>query len=210
VEARMTTDQMNVRPPRWAETMLRLALRDHDRETVSGDLLEEYRESVRPSRGAAAADMWYIRQVAGFLWRATWAWALLFSGAFVARQAYDMFVPTNDFMLRSEVTTYTAVAILVLVAFWAAWRSASFVAGVVSTVLMTQLAAVFSVAGASMLLAIWHDPDTMSAIAGSGGIEEMYVLPFMAIVPAIIIGTVGAAAGILSRGILGASAHRAR
>ena len=143
------------KPPTWAEVILRLSLKAADRDVVSGDLLEEYRASIVPARGKAAADVWYVLEVTGFLLRATWGWAVLFSGAFVLRQAYDFLVPTTDFVLRSEVTTYTAVAILAATSFWASWRSGSFVAGIVVTLAMTQIAAVLSVVGVSVLLAIW-------------------------------------------------------
>lgn len=53
------------RPPRWAESLLRSCLRPPDRDAVSGDLLEEYRDSVRPSRGRLSADVWYAKRAAG-------------------------------------------------------------------------------------------------------------------------------------------------
>ena len=49
----MSTDAA---PPAWAEAILRAVLTRANVETVSGDLLEEYREAVYPSRGPAAAD----------------------------------------------------------------------------------------------------------------------------------------------------------
>ena len=55
-------------PPRWSEKLLRSLLLDRDRDTISGDLLEEYREVALPTRGAKGARWWYRRQVAGFLW----------------------------------------------------------------------------------------------------------------------------------------------
>jgi hypothetical protein len=103
--------ELQATPPRWAEWLLRLTLKRADRESVSGDLLEEYRDTVVPARGQSAADVWYLRQVAGFMWRATWVWAVLFSGAFVIRQAVDFFIPTHEFYVRSFWTTYTAVAL---------------------------------------------------------------------------------------------------
>src|SRR5713101_3663069 len=118
----MTT---TARPTVWAETMLRLSLKQADREAVSGDLLEEYRSSIVPARGQASANVWYLRQVAGFLWRATWPWALVFSGQFIARTAYDWAVPTSDFHLRAEFPTEVGLATLLLVALWASWRSGS-------------------------------------------------------------------------------------
>ena len=36
-------------PPRWAETLLHLVLNSRDQATVSGDLLEEFRESILPT-----------------------------------------------------------------------------------------------------------------------------------------------------------------
>jgi len=54
-------------PPRWAEAALRLLLPAGDAEAVTGDLIEEYRESVYPSRSRWRADLWYVRQVMGFV-----------------------------------------------------------------------------------------------------------------------------------------------
>jgi hypothetical protein len=57
-------------PPRLSERLLRLLLTDRDRETITGDLLEEYREIAVPARGERGARRWYRRQVASFAWRA--------------------------------------------------------------------------------------------------------------------------------------------
>jgi hypothetical protein len=187
------------RPPRWAEATLCLLLKPDDRESVSGDLLEEYRQTIRPALGEHAADWWYLRQVGGFLWRATGVWAVLFSGAFIARTAYDWLVPTHDFHTRSAVSTGLGVAILVSVGFHAAWRSRSLAAGTIAALVTSQIAAGLSVAGALILLAVWHDPQTTSAIAGSGGLAEVFVLPFMMAVPGLILGTASGAAGSLLR-----------
>lgn len=50
------------KPPRWAEQVLRVFLKPRDRETIAGDLLEEYREVVIPTRGRVRAQLWYLRQ----------------------------------------------------------------------------------------------------------------------------------------------------
>jgi len=50
------------RPPRWAGRLLTLSLPARDRETIAGDLLEEYREVVLPTRGRWRAQLWYVRQ----------------------------------------------------------------------------------------------------------------------------------------------------
>jgi hypothetical protein len=61
------TSPEDVHPPAWAESLLRALLEPRNRETVTGDLLEEYREVVVPERGCFDAKIWYIQQVASFL-----------------------------------------------------------------------------------------------------------------------------------------------
>jgi hypothetical protein len=54
-------------PPRWLEALLLRSLSARDREIVSGDLLEEYREVQLPHLGAMRANIWYARQLISFL-----------------------------------------------------------------------------------------------------------------------------------------------
>jgi hypothetical protein len=61
---------------KWADVALRFFLRDRDRETISGDLLEEYREEVLPKRGPLAGRLWYARQVASFVSPVAWGLAI--------------------------------------------------------------------------------------------------------------------------------------
>jgi hypothetical protein len=58
------------RPPEWADGLLRLFLEPDQAETESGDLLEAYRDSIRPQRGRWRADFWFVRQVVGYIVRA--------------------------------------------------------------------------------------------------------------------------------------------
>lgn len=190
---------MNEQPPRWADALLRAMLSADARESVSGDLLEEYRDAILPTRGQGAADHWYVRQVAGYLWRSTRWWSLGFAGALLARTSLDALVPTTDFSTRSLVSTAYAVALLASGAYWMSWRCRSIRAGVIAAVATSLLAAVFSMLGTSVLLALRHDPATMRAIAGSGGLAEVYTLPFMMLVPAVFLGMIGGAAGRVTR-----------
>jgi hypothetical protein len=57
---------------KWGDFVLRLLVRRRDREAISGDLLEEYREHVRPTRGPWAARLWYARQVLSFIGPLAW------------------------------------------------------------------------------------------------------------------------------------------
>src|SRR3954462_13151072 len=63
-------------PPDVAELILRGLLPLDMRETVSGDLLEEYRESRVPAVGEFRADLWYWRQVGG-MWLRTYWWLVV-------------------------------------------------------------------------------------------------------------------------------------
>ena len=54
-------------PPRWMENLLKLLLEKEQRETVSGDLYEEFCDEKLPSLGAARARIWYMTQVLSFI-----------------------------------------------------------------------------------------------------------------------------------------------
>src|SRR5262249_20723961 len=154
-------------------------------------LLEEYCDTIVPTLGPQAAEWWYVRQVWSYVWRGTWPWALVFGGSSLVRAVYDWRVPTTDFWTRSTVTTLVGVMTLISAGFWSSWRSGSVAAGVVIAAFATQIAALVSVIGTSLMLAIWHDEATLRAIAGSGGLAEEYTLPFSMIVPALVLGTIG-------------------
>jgi hypothetical protein len=64
-------------PPRWAEAVLQSLLRSADRESISGDLLEEYRAAKRPSIGPLRANAWYIKHVVSMLWHLIRPYALV-------------------------------------------------------------------------------------------------------------------------------------
>ena len=52
-----------------------------------------------------------------------------------------------------------------------------------------------SIVGAGALLALWHDPATLQAIRGSGGLSEAFTLPLMMGVPGVLLGTLGGLVG---------------
>lgn len=178
-------------PPRWAEAVLRVVLAPRDRDTVSGDLLEEYRMHVVPARGPRGADSWYVRQVAGFVWRSQLGWAIALSAIFIGRTALDWLVPTTDFYLRSAVTTYASAAVLLTAGAVAAWRSHTIAAGAIAGAAVATIAAAFDLAASGMMLGFFHDAATLAAIEQSGGIREVFTLPLMLIVPAAVLGLIG-------------------
>jgi|KBSSwiStaDraftv2_1062776.scaffolds.fasta_scaffold449826_2 hypothetical protein len=185
-------------PPPWAESLLRAVLAPSEFETLAGDLLEEYRESRHALLGARRADGWYVRQVFGFVVRTSMTWGVLLGVAMVARDALDWFLPPPDFHTRAAASTYFAMSVLLMAGFRASWRSGSWPAGGIAGVVTAGIAAFISLIGAAGLLAVWHDPRTLAAIAASGGLSEAFTLPLFAFVPGMLLGTVGgslAAAG---------------
>ncbi|HZP48642.1 MAG TPA: permease prefix domain 2-containing transporter [Vicinamibacterales bacterium] len=110
-------------PPRASEWWLRLLLADRDRETVSGDLLEEYREAVLPARGERAARRWYRRQVLGIAWRSARTPLALGALCGAALGAWIL-VDTVRQPLSDDDALGIVVAFAAMLAVWAAMAAA--------------------------------------------------------------------------------------
>ena len=182
-------------PPNWAEALLRVFVKRADFDCVSGDLLEAYRDTVHPVRGQLAADAWYVTQVLGFVIRGVRLSATLFAAAFLTRTALDWLVPPLDFHARSTASTLLGVGLLLATGLRASRRSGSLLAGTLTGVATTAIAAIVSVVGAAILLAIWHGAGTMAAIRASGGLGEVFELPIMMILPGAVLGALGGMVG---------------
>ena len=201
----MTESITDVNPPEWCEFVLWLFLKPDDRDSVSGDLLEEYRETILAGRDRAAADRWYLRQVTGFLWRATWAWGAILAALALGRGALDVFVPPASWGTRAHVTTYAHIAVFIVISFRAARRGRSLADSVpesladsVAAVLSTQIVANLMIfAGNLVFLGIWHDPQTLTAIEQSGGMGEMFFMPVVITAPAVLLSLVGGSAALI-------------
>jgi hypothetical protein len=192
---RMVTDRSNVRPPQWAESLLRLLLKPEDRESVSGDLLEEYREAIVPALGSAA-DGWYLRQVGWFLVRASWPWGALVGAALIIRYLFDTLVPVTDYVMRSRVLSYTVMAVCLLASFRIAVRTRSVRAGMLIALAAGAIGGLVSIAGTGIMLAFWHDPATLNAWRQSGGLDEAFVVvPLIMVAVGAVMGTAGAVLG---------------
>jgi len=89
----------------------------------------------------------------------------------------------------------------VMAALFATLRSRSLGAGVFAGLTTTLIAAMLSIAGSAILLAIWHDPRTLAAIESSGGLAEEFTLPVMLVIPGLVLGTVGGLFGLAIRQI---------
>ena len=182
-------------PPRWAESLLRAFLKADDFESISGDLLEQYRDSIYPGRGELRANLWYVTQVFTFVSPGARLFAVLFSAQFLFRTGLDWFLPPLDFHFRSTVSTAIGAGTLAAAGFWATWRSHTLASSAISGSLTAAIASIPSIVGAAIMLAIWHDPQTVAAIRGSGGFEEVVSLPLLMILPGALFGTCGGLAG---------------
>lgn len=60
------------RPPGWMTAWLQTVVSARDQEVIAGDLIEEYREVVLPTKGLLRAHIWYAVQVVGFVRQAEW------------------------------------------------------------------------------------------------------------------------------------------
>jgi hypothetical protein len=186
-------------PPPWAERLLRLQLAPHDRDPVSGDLLELYLDRV-DAGGVARADLWYVLEVLRVTWLETGPWIVLFALATIARTALDWLVPTTDFAVRSAWTTAVSVGVLFTAGLAATWRLRS-VGSAVAAGLVTSLGGgLLHAVAAATLLALRHDPATLDAIRASGGLSEALTLPLLTAVPAAFVAALGGTLSWLTRG----------
>src|SRR5258705_946139 len=110
----VATERTRIRPPppNWPEALLRVFVKRADFESVSGDLLEAYRDTVHPVRGQLAADAGYVTQVLGFVMRGARIPAMVLAAAFLTRTALDCLVPPHYFHTRAAASTLLGIAIL--------------------------------------------------------------------------------------------------
>lgn len=155
---------MTPHPPRWAQWLLSSVLPAQTRDSVVGDLVEEYAECQVPSHGRLRADWWYLRQVAGFVWRVSRVWAFLIGVELGTRAILDTFVRTHDqFHMRAIVTTYLTMVLYVGMGFYTGWRTRRVVgAGVI--------AVVAALAGCAIA---WTVPSTITMLLSIGVVPSV-------------------------------------
>jgi hypothetical protein len=210
-------------PPRWSEMLLRRLLRDRDRDTISGDLLEEYREVAAPAHGDSRARWWYRRQVAGFVWRALWAPALI-GCAFGAVLGVMTLVDTAREPLADDAATTMLAWVGVVVLLWSAatvavtWRTRRMSDAItVGAILGVMALAVFQLAAIVrvnvFLDTIQHRDDWRNLVAryNQSGFHSLraYANYEYAVMVTPILLAIGAIAGSIC-GMIGAIVHKMR
>ncbi len=122
-------------PPRWAGWILDLLLTPADRETVSGDLLEEYRDAKLPALGRRRANAWYVRHVLGYFSRAAWPFVLWLSAIHVARDLFNTFQNVDAFTnaRMEQAFTVTLFPAMLLIAVYGGRKTGRVGGGILLT-----------------------------------------------------------------------------
>lgn len=199
---------MNQTPPHWAESWLRLLLPARDREAVSGDLLEEYRDTVRPARGGLRADAWYIAQVCGFAWRSSRGVAallllLFFSGPLVFNLiAPAVFRPGANWdgmvwLVPLAVLVPPSVGLLGAGA-WASWRASSFWAGAAVGFFASLVVTKVLLGGFLVGLLLWQ-PQLLKIGMSWESLRDLTLILVSTTSAGTAIATLGGLAGTLAR-----------
>src|SRR4030095_14866360 len=77
--------------------------------------------------------------------------------------------------MRATVLSWTILGVCMLAGFVTAWRTRSMRAGVLASTTAATIAAIVSIVGAGMMLAMWHDPATLEEWRRSGGLDEAFI-----------------------------------
>jgi hypothetical protein len=188
-----------IQPPGYAQALIEMLAPPARRESIVGDLLEEYRESQLPRHGASDANLWYVRQALAFVWGAAAPWAIVFGLTLGLREVLDAIVPTADnFHVRAAVSTYLAFILYATAGLSAGWRSRRIASGFVVSLVMTTVATVITV-GVVLAVGVLRAAGALQVTAAysvAGGLD--IPVPFMLIIGGTF-ATVGAAIGKAGR-----------
>jgi hypothetical protein len=140
--------------------------------------------------------------------RAVMPWALFVAATLLVRFVFDAFVPTTYtrgvIHPRSAIMSNLLIATFAIGAGWHAWRSRRVSSGVLVAVAAAVIGGLISQAGALAILGFRHDPDTLRAIANSGGLDEvLWGVPLLLILIGSVTGTAGALLGRAFAGFYG-------
>ena len=104
-------------PPARAQALVAMLVPRKTRDSILGDLLEEYRDAQVPERGKTAADRWFIRQALGFLWRTAVVPGALVASVMTGRMLVDAAAPVADTAGRAWITTLATMMIFAFTGF---------------------------------------------------------------------------------------------
>jgi hypothetical protein len=191
-------------PPVWAEALVRLLASARDRDTIAGDLHEEYAERAA-GRGTPAADWWYAGQVLGFVRRAALLPGLALGLNLCRRMLIDLVTPLDDLAARAATTTYLAILIFALAGFRISYRTHRTASAALVAVVATAIGTVMQMAMAflaTLAAGSWLTADYLTLRA----LQEGFDVP---VIPLLGIGVLAAALGGASARACSPRARRA-
>ena len=173
-----------------------------DAETVSGDLIEEYRETVYPSRGSWRADLWFVRQVSSFAWRGGLIWGVLLALAFLVHPTVMLGIwqprgwpPRPAWQPNGMVLELAVILMTVfLLAARSAWRTGHVGSGMIVALSIGAVGSVVFIAGTIFETAIWSGGTSFKVFA-----SWLIWIPYVTLSLAALFGTAGAVIGKVLR-----------
>jgi len=187
-------NHLSVRPPRIAEAILRIFLRADEAETESGDLLEAYRDSIYPARGRRRADLWFVRQVASYVLRASVPWGVLLGLIWVVGP-FRMLLAGGMFAIEPKL-------IAVMMFFLAArrsWRSGQIRAGILLAIAIGAVGSLVWIAGELYQAARWDLSVTYVQSLRQHLGRGVFMIPVLSLTGAVVLGVASASIGKLLR-----------
>jgi len=184
-------------PPLWAQELLRSLVPLSSEETIPGDLLEAYRDAVRPSRGRWRANLWYLGQVAGFLFRLAWVFVVLNAAAVILRTILDTFLPPHSYQLRSAWSGNAAIATFLLAGIYGGYRVGRVRAGMLAAVTASAVGHTLALIVGVVLFhtVIRNDPAKLTLFYVTGGWDEAIGMPVIITFIAAVLGSCGGLCG---------------
>jgi hypothetical protein len=181
----------------WTTAVLSLLMPPDEAETVAGDLIEEYRDTVYPAAGKWRADFWLARQVAGFVWRVPLAWGLLVAVFIAGRFVADTLAPPASYAARSFFTTWSSILLYLMAGAWGARRTGRLLAGVLLAAGAHAIGWTLSGVVTIALFAgvIRNEPAMLNLFYATGGWGEQWFLPLMLLPIVLSLGAIGGVFG---------------
>jgi hypothetical protein len=184
-------------PPRRAHALLPWLVPADRADNIDGDLLEEYREAMLPGRGPRRADMWYVRQIALFLWRLSWMFAVVVALQGLTRMIADTVVPPQSYQLRASLSTWGAISAYLLAGIQAGWRTHRAATGALVALAAHVIGEAIAIAGTVALYfaLISRDDTALRLFRATGDWGEVFALPIVLAPVVVVLGLAGGAVG---------------
>jgi hypothetical protein len=180
---------MNATPPRLAQWVAGVFVPAREIDSVTGDLLEEYREVQLGERGKRHADLWYFAQVLSLAGRVIWPGLL----AIVALRLLTFPLPgrTIPSLVPSPGTSLLDAVVLIWIGYHAAARTGQSITGILAASATGVLGF-----GSFFVYAIATQPSLLLAPVRTPFVVVIFcVLLLIAVLFAVVAGAAGAAAG---------------